>query len=118
MRTRFIGQILKDHRGIGPGFDFLRLLLSFSILAWHCVPLSKGQSFYPLMGTLWHPVIIVLLPLFFALSGFLVTGSALRTQSIRIFLAFRALRLIPALTVEVALSAILLGGGVYYIGAQ
>jgi len=51
----------------------------------------------------------VLVPMFFALSGFLVTGSAFRTKSIRPFLTFRILRIVPALLTEVSLSALLLG---------
>ena len=47
--------------------------------------------------------------MFFALSGFLVTGSALRTRNITTFLAFRSLRIFPALAVEVTLSALILG---------
>jgi len=51
-----------------------------------------------------------LLPMFFFLGGFLVTGSAYRLRSVRRFLIFRALRIFPALLVEVSLSAIILGG--------
>jgi len=47
--------------------------------------------------------------MFFALSGFLVTASALRTRNIPRFLGLRALRIFPALTVEVTLSALILG---------
>jgi peptidoglycan/LPS O-acetylase OafA/YrhL len=48
-------------------------------------------------------------PAFFALSGFLVTGSALRLRATVPFLTFRVLRILPALLVEVTLSAIVLG---------
>ena len=47
--------------------------------------------------------------MFFALSGFLVTASLERTQSLVVFLWFRALRIVPALAVEVTLSALLVG---------
>jgi peptidoglycan/LPS O-acetylase OafA/YrhL len=50
-----------------------------------------------------------MLPAFFSLSGFLVTGSAIRLRATIPFLTFRALRLLPALLVEVTLSAIVLG---------
>ena len=43
-----------------------------------------------------------------ALSGFLVAGSLERTRA-RQFVVLRALRLVPALAVEVTLSALLLG---------
>ena len=47
--------------------------------------------------------------MFFALSGFLVAGSAFRLRSVKQFMLFRLLRIVPALSVEVVLSAILLG---------
>jgi peptidoglycan/LPS O-acetylase OafA/YrhL len=50
--------------------------------------------------------------MFFALSGFLVTGSALRLRKTSTFLAFRFLRIVPALGTEVALSALVLGPAV------
>jgi peptidoglycan/LPS O-acetylase OafA/YrhL len=53
-------------------------------------------------------VLAVILPMFFALSGFLVTGSLARTR-LHQFVALRALRLVPALVVEVTLSALILG---------
>jgi peptidoglycan/LPS O-acetylase OafA/YrhL len=59
----------------------------------------EGQSYFRLM----------LVPMFFAVSGFLVTGSAFRTNSLRIFLIYRFLRIIPALFTEVSLSALFLG---------
>jgi peptidoglycan/LPS O-acetylase OafA/YrhL len=47
--------------------------------------------------------------MFFALSGFLVTGSYFRTKNIRQFVLLRVLRIVPALGVEVALCALILG---------
>ena len=58
---------------------------------------------------LGRPITLSYLPMFFALSGFLVTGSALRTKRLIPFLGLRVLRLLPALLVEVTLSAIILG---------
>jgi peptidoglycan/LPS O-acetylase OafA/YrhL len=46
---------------------------------------------------------------FFALSGFLVIGSAVRTRATQTSLAYRGLRIFPALFVELMLSAFLLG---------
>ena len=56
------------------------------------------------------PIGLSLIPMFFCLSGFLVAGSALRLQSLKVFLVFRVLRILPALLVEVSLSAIIMGG--------
>ncbi|GJD86187.1 hypothetical protein HPGCJGGD_4084 [Methylobacterium haplocladii] len=47
--------------------------------------------------------------MFFALSGFLVMGSAFRTKKVLPFLGLRIIRIVPALSVEVVLSAIVLG---------
>jgi peptidoglycan/LPS O-acetylase OafA/YrhL len=47
--------------------------------------------------------------MFFALSGFLVTGSALRLRTVGKFMSARLFRLVPALCVEVTLSALVLG---------
>lgn len=58
---------------------------------------------------LGRPITLALVPMFFALSGFLVSGSAFRTTRLRSFLGLRALRILPALVVEVVLSALILG---------
>jgi peptidoglycan/LPS O-acetylase OafA/YrhL len=48
-------------------------------------------------------------PMFFGLSGFLITGSAFRTRRVLPFLALRFFRIFPALLVEVTLSAVVIG---------
>lgn len=60
---------------------------------------------HPLVGV----VLRSMLPMFFFLGGFLVTGSALRLQSVGKFFIFRVFRIVPALLVEVTLSAVVLG---------
>ncbi len=120
---------LKRHRGIGPGFHMLRHLLSLLILAHHCrvavfgvhfddsyakgaaltASVAAGLSWGHLVVELLRPGLFALVGMFFALSGFLVVGSALRTASVRVFFANRALRILPALSVEVTLSAFILG---------
>jgi peptidoglycan/LPS O-acetylase OafA/YrhL len=50
-----------------------------------------------------------LLPAFFALSGFLVSGSLERTRTVPMFLGLRALRILPALAVESLIAALILG---------
>jgi peptidoglycan/LPS O-acetylase OafA/YrhL len=62
-----------------------------------------------LIVELLRPALFSLVGMFFALSGFLVAGSALRTMNMRVFFANRALRILPALSVEVLLSAFVLG---------
>jgi peptidoglycan/LPS O-acetylase OafA/YrhL len=56
-----------------------------------------------------RPFTISHVPMFFALSGFLVTGSAFRAKRVLPFLALRFFRIFPALLVEVTLSAIIIG---------
>jgi peptidoglycan/LPS O-acetylase OafA/YrhL len=62
---------------------------------------SGSCRFGPLVGTL--------LPMFFALSGFLVAGSLFRTTTLVQFLGLRVIRIYPALAVEVLISALLIG---------
>ena len=106
-----IGAVLDRTNGIGQGFDTLRIILSIAILCWHSIVTSYGREaelpFWtnPLTGG----VVTSLLPIFFALSGFLVMGSAVRTMSLKVFLAARGLRILPALATEVTMSAVILG---------
>jgi peptidoglycan/LPS O-acetylase OafA/YrhL len=61
------------------------------------------------LGGFLQPFLYALVGMFFALSGFLIAGSALRTGKVGPFLANRGLRILPALTVEVTLCALVLG---------
>jgi peptidoglycan/LPS O-acetylase OafA/YrhL len=113
------GSILDRHRGEGPGFGILRLGLAVTILFFHARYLSKVVESAPAVGAThvaasrgWapsHVFFIFMLPAFFSLSGFLVTGSALRLRGVVPFMTARLLRLVPALLVEVTLSALVLG---------
>lgn len=102
-----IGDKLLANRGHGSGFDFLRLALASCVLLSHCAQIYMGNESLLLDSSFWlfHYAI---LPMFFALSGFLVTASAFR-NSIRDFVFHRALRIVPALAVEICLSALILG---------
>jgi peptidoglycan/LPS O-acetylase OafA/YrhL len=108
--SRSVGTVLEKNKGIGPGFDQLRVGLSLSILFWHSFGMNYGapwtESRSPMLFT---PLVAGLLPMFFALSGFLVTGSAFRTNNLRVFITFRMLRILPALFTEISLSALVLG---------
>jgi peptidoglycan/LPS O-acetylase OafA/YrhL len=107
--VRTAAMVMDEHRGTGPGFDAMRIGLSVFILWFHAVQNSYGSRYVEYMPDAFYPIILALLPMFFALSGFLVTGSAVRTRSVPLFLAYRGIRIFPALAVEVTLSAILLG---------
>jgi peptidoglycan/LPS O-acetylase OafA/YrhL len=96
--------------GFTAGFDYLRIGLALAVLVWHSDLLSTGSA--ALYRAAWSGpfrfLLAAILPMFFALSGFLVAGSLARTR-LHQFVALRALRLIPALAVEVTLSALVLG---------
>jgi peptidoglycan/LPS O-acetylase OafA/YrhL len=100
-----IDQRLQVYKGIGPGFDFLRIGLAVSIVAFHSI---VNLGFASVRQTpLWFAE-YALVPMFFALSGFLVTGSAMRL-SLKNFLINRGLRILPALAVDVTVCAIIIG---------
>lgn len=103
-----MGTVLDRHRGLAPGFDFARVFLAFSVIGYHCVSVIHGDfdAFWQTPG--WF-INYAILPMFFGLSGFLIAGSAMRL-SLKDFLINRGLRIIPALAVEVILSAVILGG--------
>lgn len=97
--------------GRSTGFDYLRVFLALSVIAWHSFPLSYGPSAEVMKNhSLWSQLLVgFILPMFFALSGFLVAGSFERNSSITTFVGLRIIRIAPALAVEVFLSALLLG---------
>lgn len=89
------------------GFDYMRLGLSVWIIYWHSramvgVPWTDRSLLVLNMSK-------VALPMFFALSGFLVASSLERLNHLPTFLAMRVLRILPALAVEVIMSALILG---------
>ena len=92
------------------GFDYLRIGLALSIICFHSVVTSYGDKAQDRFVNTWAgPFILLLVPMFFALSGFLVAGSLARTKTVVSFLGLRAIRILPALAVETVLSAFLLG---------
>jgi len=88
----------------------MRICLAASVLLWHSYGFSYGiaaaeKSWRTPAGL----ILEVILPMFFCLSGFLVSGSLERCRDLRTFLALRAIRICPALCVEVFISALVLG---------
>jgi peptidoglycan/LPS O-acetylase OafA/YrhL len=105
-----IGEKWVNSAGRSSGFDYLRLYLAISVLLWHSYPVSHGfQGAADLWATPVSYVVQLILPAFFALSGFLVSGSLVRVANIKLFLGLRFLRLFPALCTEVLLSAFVFG---------
>jgi peptidoglycan/LPS O-acetylase OafA/YrhL len=101
-----LGNVLERNRGIGPGFDFLRIFLATCIVAFHAFLLT-GHYDWMVSTPIWF-VEYALVPMFFALSGFLITSSALRL-SLSNFLINRGLRIVPALGVDIFLCALIIG---------
>jgi peptidoglycan/LPS O-acetylase OafA/YrhL len=100
------GEVLERRKGIGPGFDFLRVGLATTIVMTHAALLTRNA--WLIHDTpLWFNE-YALVPMFFALSGFLVAGSGMRL-SLGNFLVNRGLRIVPALAVDVTFCALLLG---------
>lgn len=105
-----VGSILDDNRGEGPGFSILRLALSAAVVFFHSHNAAYGPDHLQYFTEGWaNPFVAVVLAMFFGLSGFLVAGSALRTGNVIKFSVARTLRIVPALMVEVTLSALILG---------
>ncbi|QQV76355.1 acyltransferase [Sphingomonas aliaeris] len=105
-----LGKRFDACKGVGPGFDHLRVGLSLAILFWHSFGLAYGMEWTRSLPV-WpfKPLLAALLPMFFALSGILVIGSAIRLRNLRTFITFRVLRILPALFTEVSLSALVFG---------
>lgn len=101
-----IAAVSAAHNDRARGFDYIRLALSLAVLVWHAFFLPTHMT---TDNATWGFVVKMILPMFFALSGFLVSGSLLRTRRIHEFVALRAIRIMPALAVEVLLSAFILG---------
>lgn len=109
MTDQTFGSRLQETGGRSSGFDYLRIVLSVAIASWHAVLITSGPS---LAGDFWsgpwRPLTFSLVPIFFALSGFLVSGSLFRNDLLS-FLALRVLRIAPALMCEVVISALIIG---------
>ena len=88
------------------GFDYLRIVLAVAVLFWHCWAVIQ-QGHAPPDGV--KLAFRAALPLFFALSGYLVASSLERLNTLPTFLLMRFLRIFPALIVETVLSALILG---------
>ena len=97
-------------KGRPSGFDYMRVSLAVSVLLWHSYQLSYGSpAAYRILSGPAGLLLQLILPMFFALSGFLVSGSLERNRDLKTFLALRVIRIYPALCVEVFISALVLG---------
>lgn len=83
-------------------FDFLRLVAAFSVLVSHTRPLHDNT--FPL-GILGAAAVYT----FFAMSGYLVSGSWERDPHLGRFFARRILRVFPGLAIVILIAALLIG---------
>lgn len=104
--TPSIGTTLASRKSVGPGFDVLRVALALSVIGWHSIYITQGVNTVSANSFLLPRYVI--LSMFFGPSGFLITASTMRL-SLANFIINRGLRIVPALFVEVILSAVLLG---------
>lgn len=93
--------------GFGPGFDLVRLVLCYEVMVWHTVALTGGDIDAWLASPLWLPFDLMV-PMFFTLSGFLVTASAMRLP-VMPYLLNRGARILPALFAVVGFAMLVAG---------
>ncbi|UDQ90202.1 hypothetical protein LJE71_04120 [Xanthobacter autotrophicus] len=68
------------------GFDFLRLILALSVLVPHAATIAQGEAFgEEFFNGTFAPYFQLVLPAFFILSGFLVSGSMFRSKTLVMF---------------------------------
>ncbi|NGZ09621.1 MAG: acyltransferase [Nitrospira sp. LK70] len=96
----------------GPGFDQIRILAATVVLLHHCRGIEYADiridPLFHYSGGEIHFGFLAL-AVFFAISGFLVTPSLLRSENVIDFASHRIMRIFPALTVIVIASMALLG---------
>jgi peptidoglycan/LPS O-acetylase OafA/YrhL len=101
-----LGSALDEQNGFAQGFDFLRICLATGIIGWHTANLS-GHAEMARASVFWFSE-YMLVPMFFALSGFLVAGSSMRLSAPN-FMLNRVARIMPALVADIIFAALLIG---------
>lgn len=92
------------------GFDYLRIILALLILVYHSISTCLGPpAQLMLFSGFGRPLITCMVPMFFALSGFLVATSLERSRNVFTFVGLRVIRLFPALAVDTLFCALFLG---------
>ncbi|MCJ1962865.1 acyltransferase family protein [Novosphingobium mangrovi (ex Hu et al. 2023)] len=105
-----LSEQLTATRGRPAGFDYLRIALAAMIVVWHTAITSYGTETQTALALgPSRPIWAAILPMFFALSGFLVSGSLERSRTLISFLGLRVLRIFPALAVESLIAMLVIG---------
>jgi peptidoglycan/LPS O-acetylase OafA/YrhL len=91
-------------------YNLLRIIAAFAVLFTHSFALATGNAdAEPLRTTLGMTLGDLAVDIFFIISGFLVTGSLLKTGSTNVFLWHRFLRIYPALVLMLLMTVFGLG---------
>ena len=91
-------------------FNLIRFLAATAVLVSHAWPISLGPGVTePMKLATGHTLGSLAVYLFFAVSGFFIAGSYLRSNSARVFTMARVLRLFPGLAVSLLLVALVMG---------
>ncbi len=104
-----VGSVLEQQNGVGPGFRLLRMALAICVIFVHASLLdgaAAAEQWWP-YGARWA-LNNFSVPMFFVMSGFLVTASVMRTR-VDQFLVNRLVRLVPGLVVVILVCALVLG---------
>lgn len=105
-----IADAMRLTKGKSSGFDYLRVLLAISVIGFHSVIICYGKPAQERLHEMtWGLPFGFTVPMFFALSGFLVAGSLLRSKNIGIFIGLRIFRILPALLVDTLFCALVIG---------
>lgn len=103
----FLGDVC---RGRDNNLNLIRIVAAGSVLVSHAWVITSGhEAAQPLHNLLEFDLGRLAVMTFFAISGFLIARSYERQPTVRQWLAARALRLFPALTVMLLLTALVLG---------
>lgn len=106
--------ILEDvSKGRDNNLNLLRMLAATGVLVSHAWPIALGpDTLEPLYGATGHSLGSICVHIFFAISGFLITASFLRSSTLTRFTLARVLRLFPALAVSLLFVAFVMGPAV------
>lgn len=103
----FLGQVAVSRDN---NLNLIRMIAAFAVLVSHAWPIALGpQAVQPLKALTGQTLGTLSVWVFFAISGYLITLSFVRTDDVPRFVLARARRLIPGLIVSVIFVAFVIG---------